>query len=58
MKMARRFEPMRTFYAIQRLDGAGWTTTQLFLIRHYAEAKVARLGEGWRVEDVQREILD
>lgn len=56
--MPRKFEPMRTFYAIQRRDGAAWTTTQLFLIRSYAEAKVARLGDGWRVEDVQREILD
>jgi len=49
---------MRTMFAIQSFVGGRWETTQLFGIREYADAKVARLGKDWRVEIVLREVFD
>ena len=50
--------PMRTFYAIQQMQAGSWVTTQLFIVEEFAVKKVAKLGAGWRVEPVQREMLD
>lgn len=56
--MPRSYEPMRALYAVQAFEGGNWVTKQLFIIREFAAAKVARLGVGWRLHDVQREIFD
>jgi hypothetical protein len=52
------YGPTRTLFAIQRLADGAWVTEKLFGLRDFAEAYVARLGAGWRVEAVQREIFD
>ncbi len=50
--MARRFEPMRTLYAVQR-DGV---TVKLFYKPEWAQACADR--EGGQVVAVKREIFD
>ena len=52
------YQPMRTMYAIQRFEAGTWVTTQLFYIEEYAAAKAKRLGDGYRMEPVRREIFD
>lgn len=56
--MAQTYQPMRTLFAIQHFECGDWVTKQLFIVRDFAEAKVLRLGDGWRLQNVQREIYD
>lgn len=55
---AKDYGPTKICFAIQNFRNGKWVTTNLYCIREFAEKKIATLGEGWRVHDVRREILD